>query len=69
MPPLLEQKGKTLAGVAQLVGHLPVHWKVADSIPSQGTCPSYGLIPGRGQAGGSQSMFHSHMDVSFSPFL
>lgn len=49
----LQQKSETLAGVAQLVGHLPVHWKVADSIPCQGTCLSCSLIPDRGHAGGS----------------
>lgn len=42
----------TLARVAQLVGHHPEYKKIV------------GLIPGTGHAGGSQLMFHSHIDVS-----
>ena len=36
--------GQALAGVAQWIKHLPVHLKVAGSIPNQGTC--LGCRPG-----------------------
>lgn len=31
-----------MTSVAQLE-HCPIHWKVADSIPGQGTCLGYGF--------------------------
>nr|KAF6290972.1 hypothetical protein mMyoMyo1_009359 [Myotis myotis] len=58
-----------LASVALLVGHHPVHCKVAGSIPGQGTCPGFGLIPGRLSSGGSHPMFCSHINVSLPFFL
>lgn len=58
-----------LAHLIQLVGHRLVHRKVASSIPGQAHAWIWGSIPCRGCAGGCRSLFHSHIDVSLSPFL
>ena len=38
-------KEDALTGVAQLVGHHPAELKVVGSVPGQGICLGYGLVP------------------------
>ena len=66
--------GMSPGRVAQLVGACPKHRKVVGSIPGQGTYLGCGFDPSvKVHAGGSQSMFLSHLSVSLclsrSPFL
>lgn len=59
-----------MARVPQLAGHRPTYQKFVGSILGQDTCLCCKLNPRNGgPAGGSQSIFHSHIDVSFSLFL
>ena len=58
-----------LTSVAQLIGCQPVKWKVAGSIPIQGTCLGCGQVPGWGSVTGSQLMFLSQIDVFLPLFL
>lgn len=51
-----------LAGAAQLVGALSMHWKVMGLIPHQGTSPPVGA-----RLGGNQSAYLSHQSFSLSP--
>ena len=53
-----------LAGVAQWTEHQPVNWRVASSIPSQGTCLGCRLGP---QYGAQERQ--PHIDVSLPLFL
>lgn len=41
----LHNGGCALASVTRLVGHCPMHCKVASLILGQDTCPGYGLDP------------------------
>lgn len=52
-----------LAGVAQLLGHHVLR-EIASWIPNWAQVA--GWIPGKGRAGGSQLMLHSHADVFLS---
>ena len=66
---LESKKRKTaLAGMAQLVERRSVSWKVADLIPSQGTCLGCSSVPGWG-AYKKQQIDVSVSHQCFSPFL
>ena len=55
---------QALAGVAQWIGYWLASWKVAGSIPSQGTCLGCGPGPQLGPVRGNRSMYLSHIAVS-----